>query len=189
MTLTKIQQLEAEIKTKKEELLILKKEQKAEEIEDYTLTTADGNSVKLSSLFGDSDELLVIHNMGKECRYCTMWADGFRGLSEIISDRMPWVLTSPNDPAVLKSFGEARGWNFRTASYAGSDFAFDLGFEKRKEGKSNYIPGVSALLKKDGKIFRTGKDNFGPGDNYNPFWHFMDLFPKGADGWVPKYEY
>ena len=189
MSQQSIQALEAEIKQKNAELLALKKAAPPELINDYELTNTDGSKVMLSELFGNSDELLVIHNMGKQCRYCTMWADGFRGLSEIISDRMPWVLTSPNEAAVLKKFGENRNWNFPTLSYQGTDFAYDLGFEFREGDKKNYMPGVSALIKQDGKIYRTGKDAFGPGDNYNPFWHFMDLFPKGVNGWQPKYEY
>lgn len=189
MSTSSIQQLETEIREKKAELLALKRAMPPEEIKDYTLQTTDGNAVKLSALFGDSDELLVIHNMGKACTYCTMWADGFRGITEVMGDRMPWVLTSPDEPAILKMFGESRGWNFKTLSHAGTDFAFDLGFERRADGKRDYDPGVSALIMQDGKMYRVGKDAFGPGDDYNVVWHFMDLFPNGVNGWTPKYIY
>ncbi len=185
----KITLLRKEIGAKRQEIIALQKELPAEEIKDYQFNDKNGNMVWLSELFGEGDELLVIHNMGKECRYCTMWADGFRGYSEIISDRMPWVLTSPNEHSIMKEFGEKRIWNYQYLSYHGTDFALDLGYEIRKDGRSSFMPGVSALIKKNNKIFRTGKDSFGPGDYYNPVWHFFDLFPKGDNKWIPKYEY
>lgn len=184
-----ILKLRKEIQEKRKEIIALQKELPLEEVKDYSLKDKEGKSIMLSELFGGSDELLVIHNMGKECVYCTMWADGFRGYSEIISDRMPFVLTSPNEPHVLKAFSEKRNWNFPCISFHGTDFGFDLGYEKRKGEHSAFHPGVSALIRKDGKIYRTGQNSFGPGDDYNPVWHFFDLFPKGADNWAPKYLY
>ncbi len=64
-----------------------------------------------------------------------------------------------------------------------------MGFEFEKDGKTYYWPGVSALVRKDGQLYRAAKDSFGPGDMYNPVWHFLDLFPNGANGWEPKYKY
>lgn len=186
---TAIENLQKEIRAKQQELTTLRKKAPLEVIGDYTFTDKSGNTVSLDSLFQNGDELLVIHNMGQKCKYCTMWADGFRGYNDIISDRMPWVLTSPDDYETMHSFAEKRDWNFNYLSFKGTSFAKDLGFEYKKEGKTFYTPGVSALVKKDNKIYRVSKDVFGPGDLYNPAWHFYDLFPKGADGWQPKYEY
>ncbi len=185
----KINQLRKEIEEKRKEILSLQKEHPLEEIKDYSFKDKDGKSISLLELFGEADELLVIHNMGKECRYCTMWADGFRGYSEIISDRMPWVLTTPNEYNIMREFAEKRNWNYNYVSFHGTDFGFDLGYEKRVDGKSSFMPGVSSLIKKEGKIYRAAHDFFGPGDYYNPVWHFFDLFPKGDNKWIPKYEY
>lgn len=184
-----ISELQKEIRVKQQELVKLRKQISLEEINNYSFTNKDGVTINLIDLFQENDELLVIHNMGKSCTYCTMWADGLRGYSEIITDRMPWVLTSPDEYTVLKEFAEGRDWNFNYLSFTGTSFARDLGFENEKEGRTFYQPGVSALIKKGNKIYRTGKDNFGPGDLYNPAWHFFDLFPNGANGWQPKYLY
>ncbi len=185
----RIHQLQKEIAEKRKEILALRKQVPLEIINDYTFKDKDGKEVTLSSLFDERDELMVVHNMGKECSYCTMWADGLRGYSEIISDRMPWVLVSPNEFAVMEAFAAPRNWNFRYLSFHGTDFGYDLGYEKRKGEHSSFHPGVSALIRKDGKIYRAAQDAFGPGDDYNPAWHFFSLFPKGYDNWVPKYEY
>ncbi|MEZ5007474.1 MAG: DUF899 family protein [Chitinophagales bacterium] len=186
---SEIAQLQKELREKQQQLTEARKRLPLEEIKDYELQNKEGEKVMLSALFGESDELLLIHNMGKECTYCTMWADGFRGFTEIITDRMPWVLVSPNEASVLKSFSENRGWNFNVMSFNNSDLGKDLGFEKLHNGKRSFMPGVSALIKKEGKMFRAAYDFFGPGDNYNPAWHFFDLFPNGANGWTPKYIY
>lgn len=184
-----IEHLQQEIREKQAQIIKIRLEAPLEEINNYRFKNSEGKEVDLLSLFEDSDELLVIHNMGKSCRFCTMWADGFRGYSDMISDRMPWVLTSPDEHQVMREFVEPRKWNFNYLSYFGTSFGFDLGFAEEKKGRTWYSPGVSALIRKDGKIYRTSKDFFGPGDLYNPAWHFFDLFPKGADGWQPKYEY
>ena len=184
-----IEQLQKEIREKQKLLIEARKQLPLEKLENYTLKDKEGNEVDLLELFGTSDELLLIHNMGKECSYCTMWADGFRGYSTMLSDRMPWVLISPNTPETLKAFSESRDWNYNVLSFNESSIGRDLGFEMNNEGKRSFKPGVSALVKKDGQIYRAAYDFFGPGDNYNIVWHFLDLFPEGANGWTPKYIY
>src|SRR5689334_25150658 len=45
-------------------------EAEPEEVQDYAFATVDGTR-KLSELFGRSDELFMIHNMGRKCPFCT----------------------------------------------------------------------------------------------------------------------
>ncbi len=181
-----IELLQKEIDEKKNNILGLRSQMEPEPIQDYTLKNREGKDVLLSSLFDERDELLVIHNMGKKCVYCTLWADGFNGFSLPLADRMPFVVVSPDEPQVQKEFAESRGWTFHMLSAHGSGFIKDLGFE-REPGK--FWPGASALIRKDGKIFRTSYDNFGPGDSYCSVWHLFNLFPKGDNEWSPKYNY
>ena len=47
----------------------------ADAVPDYTFDTDHGTTT-LTDLFGGRDTLLVIHNMGQGCRYCTLWGDG-----------------------------------------------------------------------------------------------------------------
>lgn len=178
--------LQKEIEEKREKILELRSKAELESINDYELKDRNGKEVMLSSLFDERDELMVIHNMGKRCTYCTLWADGFNGLALPLADRMPFVVVSPDAPAVQKEFAESRGWKFNMLSADGTTFIKDLGFEP--EPKS-YWPGVSALVRKDGKIYRASYDHFGPGDAYCSVWHLFDLFPKKDAGWQPRYDY
>ncbi len=157
-----------------------------EVIEDYTLQNSDG-IIKLSALFGDKPDLLLIHNMGKRCSYCTLWADGFIGLYPHLSDRAAFVLTSPDDVATQIEFATSRDWPFPLASVKDSPLPKDLGFEP-EPGK--HWPGFSALHRQeDGTIIRTGRTHFGPGDDFCAVWPMLDLLKDGPNGWEPKYAY
>ena len=182
-----IESLEESLIENKKKLADLRRKFLKKEISDYVFLTHDGLEVKLSELFGDKDELLLIHNMGKGCPYCTLWADGFNGVLQHLENRAPFVVVSPDDYQTQKAFAEGRGWKFNMVSSHGTSFFKDLGFENAKGGA---MPGVSSFEKSnDGKIYRVARTSFGPGDDYCAVWHLFDLLPKGSDGWAPKYSY
>ncbi len=182
-----IVEIQKKIAALREELTQARRAAPPEPVGDYAFISPDGEPVRLASLFGDHRDLLVVHNMGQSCPYCTLWADGFIGFADHLADRAGFALTSPDDPAALKAFSESRSWNFPVLSHAGTGFAKDMGFEP-EPGK--FWPGVSAFHKNDdGSIVRMASDHFGPGDDYCSVWHFFDLFRDGANGWEPKYSY
>ncbi|MEZ5360171.1 MAG: DUF899 family protein [Candidatus Zixiibacteriota bacterium] len=182
-----IGKLEEEISADKKKLAELKHKLPPESIKEYTFRDWKRNEVSLRDLFGDRNELLIVHNMGKRCAWCTMWADGFNGLRHHIENRAAFVVTSPDDPDVQKAFAQGRGWQFKMVSCGGTAFAKDLKFQ---DEKGAYWPGVSAFYKDaKGNIFRSAYSYFGPGDDYCSTWHFFDLLKNGADGWNPQFEY
>ena len=166
-------------------MLLKTRKTKPQQVTDYVFKDWDNKNVKLSSLFGKSKDLILVHNMGKRCPYCTMWADGFNGVVDHIQDRTSFVVVSPDSPETQKAFATGRGWKFKMLSAMGTSFSKDMGFQ----GDEGAEPGVSVFHKVDGKILRVAKDKFGPGDPYCIVWHFFDLLPKGDDGWSPKYKY
>jgi predicted dithiol-disulfide oxidoreductase (DUF899 family) len=179
--------LQTEFDSAQKKLLAAKRAQKPELVEDYELTGEGGKPVRLSEMFGDKSELTVIHNMGKRCVYCTLWADGFTGFVKHFEDRAGFVLTSPDDHETQSVFARERGWNFKMLSTKGSSFTIDMGYEPEP---GSYWPGVSFFKREaDGKIYRTAKDSFGPGDAYCSLWHLFDLLPLGLNDWEPKYHY
>ena len=104
----------------------LQSEAAPEEVENYRFATADG-PVRLSDLFGDKEHLFVIHNMGKSCPACTMWADGFNGVLPHLESRAAFVLSSHDDPETQRAFAASRGWHFRMVSHQDTDFAAEVG--------------------------------------------------------------
>jgi AraC-like DNA-binding protein/predicted dithiol-disulfide oxidoreductase (DUF899 family) len=161
-----------------------------EEVQDYVLQDSDGNDVRLSELFGGKEDLILVHNMGTGCSYCTMWADGFTGLVPHLSDRAAFVVCSPDKPEVQKRFAEKRHWNFKMVSSHDSPFTKDMGFWKEDGPDSGPWPGVSTFKRDaDGKIYRVAKTHFGPGDDFCAVWPLLDLLDEGVKGWEPKYFY
>lgn len=182
-----VEQLEKQIHELKEKLTAARRTASPQTVKDYTLARPDGSAVKLSGLFAGKSDLIVIHNMGRACPYCTLWADGFQSLADHLQNRAAVVVVSPDEPAVMKEFAASRGWRLPMASCAGSTFAADMGFEPEPK---KYWPGVSGFKKKsDGSIVRTGKAIFGPGDDFCSLWHLFDLLEGGAGNWEPKYSY
>ncbi|MEZ5933968.1 MAG: DUF899 family protein [Alphaproteobacteria bacterium] len=173
-TAERIYALEGRIFELEEELAQLRAKLAGEAVADYELTNWEGEKVRLSTLFGAQDHMLLIHNMGFDCPYCTMWADGFNAVYDHVAAKAAFVLSSPDPVDRQRRDAMARGWRFPMLSTAGSTLAKDLGFERH--GKP--LPGVSGLVKApDGTLARHGMASFGPGDRFCPVWNLLDLLP------------
>ncbi len=154
-------------------------------VQDYQL--ADGSGpVRLSQLFGDKKELIVIHNMGASCAYCTLWADGYNGVAEHLANRAAFVVVSPDAPSAQKKFAARRGWRFRMASHQGGDFAEAMGYRSKSGG---WLPGVSVFRRDGDRVLRVSDTALGPHDDFCSVWHLFDMLPDGASGWSPKFKY
>lgn len=157
-----------------------------EPVEDFEFKRSDGSPVRLSALFAGKPDLIIWHNMGRKCVYCTLWADGLRGIAEHLMNRAGFALSSPDEPAVLKEFSEGRGWTFPRVSVAGTGFLRAMKF---CDAKGDPWPGISAFRMENGRILRTGYAYFGPGDDFCAVWPALDLLKDGIGGWEPKYSY
>src|SRR4051812_46584586 len=125
----KIKALRKQMGALREELTKTREAAEPQEVKDYTFTRSTGDEAKLSDLFGDKEHLILIHNMGTGCAYCTLWADGFNGVFDHLNDRAAFALSSPDEPAKQKKFAESRGWRFPVESHAGTSFATDMGYK------------------------------------------------------------
>lgn len=183
----RVEELEKRIRKDKQALTALRHSLPPETVSDYTLLAHDGSQVRLSELFGSHDDLILVHNMGKGCAYCTMWADGFTGLVKHLENRAGFVVVSKDPVEVQRSFYQGRGWNFRMYSSHGTNFNRDMGYETETGSQQ---PGMSAFHRDaDGTIRRTGHTGFGPGDDFCAVWPMLDLLAGGPAGWGPKFAY
>ena len=168
------------------EMAALLHEGNAMAVEDYPLTDVNGKATTLSQVFGDHDKLVLVHNMGRSCPYCTMWADGLNGLYKYVEQGFDgtaarFILVNNDDPAVIREFAASRGWTFDFYSCKGTTLFADLGFANEHEGQTYYHPGFSTLIKDAaGNLSRYSADNFGPGDSYCGVWHFYEHLPAKA---------
>jgi predicted dithiol-disulfide oxidoreductase (DUF899 family) len=184
-----LESIERQIFELKQQRAALRRSVQGERVEDYELRGHDGEPVKLSALFGDKNDLLVIHNMGTGCPYCTLWADGFNGVWQYLDDRAAAVLVSADPIDTQKKFKAERGWTFPMYSGEGSGFIRAMGFEGEPHPDyGKFRPGASAFRRlDDGTIIRTAKTWFGPGDDFCSVWHLFDLFEGGPGDWEPRY--
>lgn len=155
-----------------------------EPVRDYALRTADGER-PLSSWFAGRRDLIVIHNMGRSCPYCTLWADGFSGVYDHLANRAGFVVTSPDAPVVQHEFAASRGWRFPMASHAGTTFAADMGY-RREHG---WLPGVSIFQMRGSALVRVSDTGFEPHDDFCAVWPLFEMFPEGVGDWTPRFTY
>ncbi|MFH2037688.1 MAG: DUF899 family protein [Candidatus Zixiibacteriota bacterium] len=189
-----VSQVNEELKETEQELFELSKKinsmrkfLKIEITRDYQFKDMNGKTVSLESLFGDKSDLILIHNMGKKCAYCTLWADGFNGMYKHFESRTGYALVSPDPVEIAREFSEGRGWKFKVLSNDGGDFTRDMGYEDKK---GNPHPGFSTFHRdEDGKIWRVATAPFGPGDQFCAIWPMFEMLHDGVNGWQPKLEY
>jgi len=162
----------------------LRKSNSGDEVPNYTFATLDGD-VTLLDLFGESDRLLVIHNMGQGCRYCTLWADGFNGFVPHLESAMPVVLVSRDAPELQRRFANSRGWRFRMASHGGGEY---IQKQTVVEGGKN-PPGVVVYEREGDCITRKNAAEFGPGDLFCSIWNLLGMAGLSESDWTPQYNY
>ena len=184
MSIEEIRKLEQQIYDLTGELRKKQAELKPATVPDYEFDTLSGK-VTLSELFGGKDRLLVIHNMGQACRYCTLWADGINGFIPHLESALSVVLVSKDTPDTQRQLANSRRWRFRMASHGGGKYQSE---QVAGDGMDN-APGV-VCYERDGKeIVRRASSYFGPGDLYCSIWHFLGIAGIDVSDWTPQYSY
>jgi predicted dithiol-disulfide oxidoreductase (DUF899 family) len=176
--------IEGQIFELTKQLAQLRAENPGDKIKNYSFETLNGQTTLLD-LFGDQDKLLVIHNMGQGCRYCTLWGDGLNGFVPHIESAMALVLVSKDEPHVQRSFANSRGWRFHLASHGGGEYIRE---QTVMEGAEN-MPGAVVYERRDGRIYRKNSCIFGPGDLYCSVWPLMAMAGMTEANWTPQFKY
>lgn len=147
--------------------------------------------VSLLDLFGDQKDLIVIHNMGRSCVYCTLWADGLNGLLPHFQSRTAIVLMNGDAVDQQREFADSRDWKHRMIRDTDGAFTEAMGFASTtEEGKRSLMPGFTTFHREDdGSVVRISSDFFGPGDVYMPLFPMFDLLKDGLAGWKAQYAY
>ena len=162
----------------------LRQAETGSEVRNYSFATQAGET-SLLELFGEQDTLLLIHNMGQGCRYCTLWADGFNGFLPHLESTMSVVLVSKDAPELQRQFANNRGWRFRLASHGGGEYLTE---QSAQEGAGN-MPGAVVYTREGETILRKNAVVFGPGDRFCSAWNLMALAGVSEDNWTPQFAY
>jgi predicted dithiol-disulfide oxidoreductase (DUF899 family) len=184
MATTEISDLEKQIFELKARLNKLRKSSSGSPVANYDFDTLQGKTTLLD-LFGEHEQLLVIHNMGQGCRYCTLWADGINGILKHLESVMSVVLVSKDSPELQRRFANSRDWRYRLASHGGGAYIQE---QSVMAGADN-VPGVVVYERKAKEIFRRDYSVFGPGDDYCTMWSLLALAGRSDEDWTPQYIY
>jgi predicted dithiol-disulfide oxidoreductase (DUF899 family) len=181
----RISELSRKLIRERQELVGLLRETAIGPVDDYEFRDLDGSAVRLSDLFGERSDLIVVQNMGVDCSYCAMWADGFNGIVDHLRNRAGFAVCMPESPETVRAFAASRSWRFPVVSSANNSFKKDLGFGDASTG---YMPGVSTFARSGGVIRNVANDEFQPGDVYCPTWHLFELLDLERE-WHPQFQY
>jgi len=162
----------------------LRGQSEGSEVRNYSFETLNGTTTLLD-LFGKQDRLLLVHNMGQGCRYCTLWADGLNGFVPHLESTMSLALVSKDAPEIQRNFANSRGWRFNLASHGGGDYIRE---QTVMEGSDN-MPGAVFYERRGDTIYRKNFCVFGPGDLYCPMWQLLGMAGLSAKDWTPQYKY
>ena len=184
MAIPEISKLEQQIFELTAKLHELRKLNSGTSVRDYVFATMEGE-VSLLNMFGNNTRLLLIHNMGQGCRYCTLWADGFNGFLKHLESVMSVVLVSKDTPELQRQFANSRDWRFRLASHGGGEY---INEQTVLDGAEN-MPGAVVYERHGETITRKNSCVFGPGDIYCSMWGLLGLAGLGEADWTPQYAY
>lgn len=159
-------------------------------------------AVKLSELFSAPGRPLVIYHLmyGKKqtsaCPMCTMWIDGYNGVSQHIAQNIDFAIAAAADPATLRGHARKRGWsNLRLLSCGNSTFKTDLNSEDA-DGEQDSTMSVFTR-DADGTLrhFYTTHPHMSEEINQRgidlltPVYNMLDLTPQGRGDWYAELSY
>jgi predicted dithiol-disulfide oxidoreductase (DUF899 family) len=163
---------------------------------------APTRTVRLSELFSGPDRPLVIYHLmyGKRqtnpCPMCTMWIDGYNGVSQHLAQNVDFAIAAAADLPSLRQHARNRGWrNLRLLSCGNSTFKFDLRSEDA-EGRQDST--VSVFTRDpDGTVRHfysahpwMAEDVKERGiDLLTPVYNVLDLTPQGRGGFYATLVY
>ena len=178
-----IEQLQKQVKSLQGEIRELIAKEMKPLSKDYTFDSVNGQ-VKLSNLFGEQQELIVIHNMGISCPYCTAFADGINGILHYLNSRCEVVLESSDPVDIQQDVVKKRRWKFKVLSThkQGDAFSKDMGICGH-----HAEPGFSVFYRdNDGKVERVSYSQFDDGDEFCPVFPILEHLRGGIGDWSPS---
>ncbi len=174
--------------------------------EDYEFKEcASGEAIKLSDLFADGKDSLVIYsfmygpNAENACPMCTCLLDSLDGISPHVNDQTNFAVVAKSPAKKVQAWAFSRGWrNLRLLSSHGNSYNEDY-FAEDSEG--DQWPCINVFVKSGDAIhhswgaelfFAPNEDGMHPrhADAIWPLWNLFDLTPEGRPAeWFPKLSY
>jgi predicted dithiol-disulfide oxidoreductase (DUF899 family) len=173
--------------------------------EDYVFQERATDTVKLSDLFRDGRDTLVVYSfmfgpaMKAACPMCTSFIDSLNGAAAHFEQRANLAVVAKSPIGRVREFARGRMWNhLRLLSSEGNTYNRDYHGENADGGQT---PSLNVFVRRGGKIHHSYCTElvFLAGDRGQnqrhidmawPLWNLLDFTPegRGAD-WFPKLSY
>jgi predicted dithiol-disulfide oxidoreductase (DUF899 family) len=163
---------------------------------------APTRTVRMSELFTGPDRPLVVYHFmyGKRqtnpCPMCTAFIDGWNGVADHLAQNVDVVIVAAADPAALRTYARARGWDkLRLLSCGSNTFKYDLRSEDREGNQDSTVSvftrGRDGVLRHSYSAHPSMADDVRERgiDLLSPIWNVLDLTPKGRGDWYAKLSY
>lgn len=169
---------------------------------DYEFGEAGRGAVRMSELFADGKETLVVYNfmygpeMDEPCPMCTSMLDALDGNARQIAQRVNLAVVAKSPAARIEAFARPRGWrNLRLLSSANNSYNRDY-LGETAEGEQ--MSSLNVFTRRGGVVrhFWNSEMFWAPVDEGQdsrhvdmiwPLWNVFDCTPdgRGAD-WYPS---
>ncbi|MEA2643581.1 MAG: hypothetical protein QOG08_607 [Chloroflexota bacterium] len=176
--------------------------------EEWDAVKNTARSVRLSELFEDGKDTLVLYNfmfvpgtkgmpLEEGCPSCTSIIDAVDGAAPHVTQQINFAAVAKAPIDQFRAHAKSRGWRHtRLLSSAGNTYNHDY----NAEGAGGQLPIASVFVRRDGAIHHTWSSELffvpnDPGldmrhvDFMWPLWSILDLTPNGRGDWHPELNY
>ncbi len=172
--------------------------------EDYLFDAGAGRQVKLSELFREGKDTLLIYSymfgpkMAQPCPMCTSFLDSIEGAVDHFTQRANLAVVVKSPIARVKKIAKQRGWRrLPLLSSAENSYNIDYHGENAAGGQ---LPMMNVFVRRNGKIHHSYATelHFMPADKGQnqrhidmmwPLWNMLDLTPEGRGDFFPSLDY
>jgi len=172
--------------------------------EDYAFTDVKGGSVRLSELFENGKDILLLYSFmyapdGQPCPMCSAFLDGLEGNVPHLKQHINLAIVAKAPPMILNAYAADRDWrNLRLISSGDNSYNRDYHGE---DDLGRQTPMMNIFQKNEGEIRHTyGTELFftAPEPDQNPrhvdsmwtLWNVLDHTPAGRPAdWWPRIHY
>ena len=173
--------------------------------EDYVFEDGPAHSVKLSGLFREGLDTLVLYSfmfgpeMEQACPMCTSFLDSLNGAAPHLEQRVNLAVVAKSPIARILEFARSRGWHYlRLLSSARNTYNRD--YHGETPG-GNQLPLLTVFARRSGRIYHTystellfARPEKGQNERHIdmawPLWNLLDFTPEGrGSDWYPRLSY
>jgi predicted dithiol-disulfide oxidoreductase (DUF899 family) len=172
--------------------------------EDYVFDAGAGRQVKLSELFREGKDTLLIYSymfgpkMTQPCPMCTSFLDSIEGAVDHFTQRANLAVVVKSPIARVRKIAKQRGWR-RLPLLSSADNSYNIDYHG-ENAAGGQLPMMNVFVRRGGKIhhsYATELHFMPPDKGQNqrhidmmwPLWNMLDLTPEGRGDFFPSLDY